>query len=134
MIVRRLLSLAAAIAAVTAAVVVCVAAAAFALYAVGRIWLTPAGAAAVVAIAFALVAAGVAALAVRKAPELPEPAEQAPLVDQLIAMAKARPLVALGAAAAAVTVLVRNPAVISAIVGAFLAGGAGAPQTRADPK
>ena len=42
----------------------------------------------------------------------------------LIVMAKERPLIALGATAAAVTVLVRNPAVITAVVSAFVAGNA----------
>jgi uracil-DNA glycosylase len=131
LILRRL---AAALAAVVGAVIVCIGAAALALYAVARLWLTPAGAAAVVAVAFALVAAAAAALALRKAPLPPRSAtEEVPLLDQLIAMAKARPLVALGAAAAAVTVLIRNPAVVSAIVGAFMAGGAqgqGKPETK----
>lgn len=130
MIVRRLFSLAAAIAAVVAAVIVCVAAAAFALYAVARIWLTAAGAAAVVAVAFALVAAGVAAWALRKTPPPPQPGEDVSLVEQLLQLAKARPLIALGAAAAAVTVLIRNPAMLTAILGAVMAGGAAKPEAK----
>ncbi|MGA0605635.1 hypothetical protein ACO2Q0_06505 [Phenylobacterium sp. VNQ135] len=132
MIVRRLFSLAAAVAAIVAAVIVCVTAAAFALYAVARIWLSSAGAAAVVAVAFALVAVGVAAWAVRKAPP-PAPtaaADDVSLVEQLLQIAKARPLMALGAAAAAVTVLIRNPAVLTAILSAVLAGGAAKTETK----
>ena len=41
--------------------------------------------------------------------------------------AKDRPLIALGAAAALAAVAVRNPAVISAAVSAFLAGSASKP-------
>lgn len=122
MILQRLFALAAAVAAIAAAVVVCVVAAAFALYALARLWLTPAGAGAVVAAAFAAVAAGVAWAAARKLPPPEAPADDVSLVTRLVEMAKARPLVAAGAAAAIVTVLVRNPAVLSAIVSAVMAG------------
>jgi hypothetical protein len=126
LILQRLFALAAAVAAVAAAAVVCVIAAAFALYALARLWLTPAGAGAVVALAFATVAAAVAVVATRKVPP-PETAEEAPLAERLIQMAKARPLMSAGAAAALVTVLVRNPAVLSAIVSAVIAGATAKP-------
>jgi hypothetical protein len=130
----RILSLAAAIAAVAAAAAVCVVAAAFAVYALVKSDLGPAGGAAVVAAVFALVAVVAAWLATRKvAPRArtgasPEPAS---LVDTAIGLAKTQPLLALGvgaaAAVAAVTVAVRNPAVVTAIVSAFLAGNAAKP-------
>lgn len=123
MILQRLFALAAAVAAVAAAVAVCVAAAAFALYALARLWLTPAGAGALVALAFAALAAAVAYAATRRLPP-PEPVDDASLVERLVQMAKARPLVAAGAAAAVVTVLIRNPSVLSAIVSAVMAGSA----------
>jgi hypothetical protein len=127
---RRLFALAVAGATVIAAVLVCIVAAAFALYAVARVWLGPAGAAAVVAVAFAAVAAGVAAFVTRKVPP-PEPADETGLVERLIELAKARPLVAAGAAAAVVAVLVRNPSVLTAIISAFLAGNAaGKPEAK----
>lgn len=129
MILKRLFALAAAFAAIAAAVVVCIVAAAFTLYAVGRLWLPPAGAAATVALAFAAVAAAVAAVAARKLPP-PETVEETSLVERLIEMAKARPLVATGAAAALVTLLVRNPSVISAIVSAVIAGTAAKPEAK----
>ena len=121
MILKRLFALAAAVAAVAAAVVVCIVAAAFALYALARLWLTSAGAGAVVALAFAAVAAAVAYAATRKVPP-PDAAEDVSLVERLVEMAKARPLIAAGAAAALVTVLVRNPSVLTAIVGAVMSG------------
>ena len=121
---KRILNLAAAIAAVAAAAAVVIVAAAFAVYALARQYLTEAGAAAVVAGLFAVVALIVAALATRKvAPKGPK-ADDTSMVDKLVALAKERPLVAFGAAAAAVTVLVRNPAVITAVVSAFMAGSA----------
>jgi hypothetical protein len=124
---RRIFNLAAALAAVAAAAAVCVVAAAFSLYAVTREYFGPAVGAAAVAVAFAIVALIVAWLATRKVtPRLRKgaKADDSTLIDRLIVMAKERPMVALGATAAAVVVLLRNPAVISAIVSAVVAGGA----------
>ena len=126
---KRILNLAAAIAAVAAAVAVCVVAAAYAVYAVADTWLTAAGAAAVVAGVFALVAVVAAGLATRKVtPRTPKgaAAPEAPM-DRIIGLAKERPLLALGAGAVAAFVLVRNPAVITAVVSAFMAGNASKP-------
>lgn len=129
---RRLLTLAAAFAAVATAAAVCVVASSYGVYALAKIWLGPAGAAAVVAAVYALVAVAVAVLTTRKAaPKQPvgAPPDEA-VVDRLIAIAKDRPILALGAAAAAtaaaVTVLVRNPALVTAVVSAFLAGNSSA--------
>ena len=127
--IRRILHLAAAFAAVGAAAAVVIVAASFALYALVRPYLGEAGAAAVVAGVFALIAVVVAWLATRKA--VPKARrghkiDDANVTDRLIEMAKERPIVALGAsaaaAAAALFVLVRNPAVITAVVSAFMAG------------
>jgi ABC-type nickel/cobalt efflux system permease component RcnA len=126
---RRILNLAAAFAAVATAAAVCVVAASFALYALARIYLGAAGAAAVVAGVFALIAVVVAWLATRKVAPKRKPAAPSDqsTIDRLIDMAKERPLIALGATAAAVTILIRNPAVVGAIVSAFVAGGASKP-------
>jgi len=119
---RGVLNVAGALAAVAAAAVVCVVAAAFAVFALAEAYLGPAGGAAVVAGVFALVAVVFAWLAGRKAAtEKAAPVDEAGLVDRLMLLARDRPLIALGAAAAAVTVLMRNPAVITAIVSAFVA-------------
>jgi len=122
---KRILNLAAALGAVAAAAVVCVVAASFALYALAREYIGPAGAAAVVAAVFALVAVVVALIATRKVtpkvkPGVPPP--PASPIDNVIGLAKAHPMVAVGAAAVAVTVMVRNPAMVTALVSAFLAG------------
>ena len=123
----RILNLAAAFAAVAAAAVVVVVAASFAVYAAVKPHLGEAWAAAVVAGVFALVAVIIAWLAVRKVkpkPGKPEPS----VIDRAIDLAKERPLIALGAGvaatAAAVTVLLRNPTVVTAVISAFLASNA----------
>jgi hypothetical protein len=133
---KRILSLAAALAAVAAAVAVCVVAASFALYAVARAYIGPAGGAAVVAAVFALVAAIVAWIATRKATPNSKagvPPPPASPIDRMVAMARERPLIALGAAAVAATVMIRNPAMVTAVVSAFLAGNS-APKSPKPPK
>lgn len=122
---KRILNLAAAVAAVAAAAAVCVVAASFAIYAVARDYIGPAGGAAVVAAVFALIALVVAWMATRKVKPkagLIAPPPPASPIDRVVAMAKERPLIALGAAAVAATVMVRNPAMVTALVSAFLAG------------
>lgn len=122
---KRILNLAAALGAVAAAAVVCVVAAAFALYAVARDYIGPAGGAAVVAAVFALIAVIVALIATRKVTpktKVGVPPPPASPIDNVISLAKAHPIVAVGAAAVAVTVMVRNPAMVTALVSAFLAG------------
>lgn len=128
---RRILNLAAALAAVAAAAGVVIVAASFAVYAVARPYLGDAGAAAVVAGVFALVAVIVAWLATRKVTPKARrgaKADDESVIDRLIDMAKERPLIALGATAAAVTVILRNPAVITAVISAFVAGNANKPR------
>ena len=127
----RILNLAGAIAVVAAASAVCIVAAAFAVYALAEAYLGPAGAAAVVAGVFALIALGVAWSATRKVAPRPGSGvrpEDAGLMDRAIGLAKDRPMIALGVAAVAVTVLLRNPAMMGAIVSAFVAGGAAKPK------
>jgi len=126
---QRILNLAAAIAAVAAAVAVCVVAAAYAVYALAALWLTPAGAAAVVAAVFALIAVGVALVATRKV--VPKTSKGAPPpetpMERAISLAKERPILALGVGAVAAFVLARNPALVSAILSGVLAGNAAKP-------
>lgn len=126
---RRILSFAAAVAAVAAAAAVVIVAASFAVYALAREWLGPAGGAAVVAGVFALVAVVVALVALRKAPvpRKAAPIEASP-VDRAIQLAKQRPLIALGAAVAAGVVIIRNPSLVTALVSAFVAGNASKPE------
>lgn len=126
---RRILQLAAALAAVAAAAAVCVVAASLAVYGLARLWLTPAGSAAVVAALFAFLAVLIAWAATRKAvpPKTQAPADDGFLIDRLVELAKQRPLIALGAAAAAVTVILKNPRLIAALVSAFAAGAAAKP-------
>ena len=123
----RILFLAAALGAIAAATCVCVVALSFALYAVADIWLSPAGAAAVVAAVFALIAVGVAAMATRKsAPRAAmkaKPSDES-ILDKVMGLARERPLVAVAAATVAGVVLFRNPAVVAAVVTAFVSGGA----------
>lgn len=121
---KRILNLAAALAAVAAAAAVCVVAASFAVYALAREFIGPAGGAAVVAAVFALIAVVVAWIATRKAAPKAGAAPPPPAspIDKVVAIAKERPLLALGAAAVAATVMIRNPAMVTALVSAFLAG------------
>jgi hypothetical protein len=123
---KRILNFAAAAAAVAAAVAVCVVAASFAIYAFAKVYVGSAWAAAIVAAVFAVVALIFAGLSTRKV-SLGRPGgkvREAGLADRLVALAKERPLLALGATAAAVVVLARNPAMITAVVSAFVAGSA----------
>lgn len=127
--IARVLNLTAAIAAVAAAVAVCIVAASYGVFAVAALWLTPAGAAAVVAAIFAIFAVVVAWLATRKVvPKTPKgaPPPETPM-ERVIGLAKERPILALGAGAVAAFVLARNPAVISALVSALIAGNAAKP-------
>ena len=123
---HRILNLAAAVVAVATAVAVVVVASSYAVYAVARLWLGAAGAAALVAAVYALFAAVLALLATRKAQ--PNGAGGAPtdeaFVNGLAALAKERPILARGAAAAAATaataVLARNPGLVNVLVNALL--------------
>lgn len=125
----RVLNLTAAIAAVAAAVAVCIVAASYAVYALADLWLTPAGAAAVVAALFALIAVLVAWIATRKV--VPKPVKGAPQpetpIEKVIGLAKERPMMALGVGAVAAFVLARNPALVSALLSGMIAGNTAKP-------
>jgi hypothetical protein len=128
---KRVLFLAAALGAIAAAASVCVVALSFAVYALADIWLSPAGAAAVVAATFALLAVVVAGLATRKAvpkSALSAKSTDATPVDRIVGLAKDRPLVAVAAAAVVGVVLFRNPAVVGAIVSALVGGAPNKPR------
>jgi Na+/melibiose symporter-like transporter len=118
---RRLISMIAAIAAIAAAAIVCVIALSFALYAALRDPIGPAWAAAAVAGAFALLAVILAFFLTRKAKPKPVKGDQQNLTARLIELARERPLVAAGAMAAAVAVVVRNPRILTAIATAAFA-------------
>jgi hypothetical protein len=123
---RRILNFVIVVATAAAAAVVGVVAAAFALYAVVETWLGPAGAAAVVAALFALTAAAISWFIARGSDSAP--IDDQSMVDRLVAMAKDRPLMALGAAGAIVTVVLRNPKILSVLLAAALAAFAPKPE------
>ncbi len=119
MILKRVLSAAAAAGAVLAGAGVTVVAASYALYAWMTAYLPRAGAAAVVAGVFALIVLVVAFVAVRAAsPKTPKASEQPrSLIDRGIELAREKPLLAAGGAVAAGLIALRNPALIAALVG-----------------
>jgi len=113
----------AAIAAIAAAAVVVVVAIAFALYAAVRDVIGPAWGAASVAGAAALIAVILAVALTRKAkPPPPVKGDSQNLTAKLVELARERPLVALGAVAAAATVVVKNPRILSAVLAGLFAG------------
>ncbi len=130
MILRRVLSAAAAAGAVLAGAGVTVVAASYALYAWMTAYLPRAGAAAVVAAVFAVIVLAVAFVAVRAAsPKKPKPSEQPrSLVDRGLELAREKPLLAAGGALAAGLIALRNPSLIAALVG--LAGQSPPPKTK----
>lgn len=122
MIFKKIVGIAAAVAAIAAAAAVVVVALAFALYALARAYVGPAGGAAVVAGAAALIAIILALILTRRArPPQPKAGEPDNLLAKAMDLARDRPLVALGAAAAVVAVMVRNPKIVGVILGAALA-------------
>jgi hypothetical protein len=122
LILKRVLSAAAAISVIAAAAGVAVVAAAFALYALLRESLTPAGSAAVVAGLAALLAALVGAILLLIA-KPPKPLHQEEsLTSRAIDLARQKPLIAAGVALVAGLIAVRNPKILTAAVTAFLAG------------
>ena len=111
----------AAVAALAAAAVVCVVALAFALYAGLRDVIGPAWSGAAVAGAAALLALILAFVLTRKASPKPIKGDRKNLSAQLVELARERPLVAAGAVAAALAVVVRNPRILTAVIGAAFA-------------
>jgi uncharacterized membrane protein len=118
---RKVLAMMAAVAAIAAAAVVVVIALSFAVYAALRDVIGPAWAAAAVAGAFALVALVLALVLTRKARPKPARGDDQNLTGRLVELARERPLVAAGAMAAAVAVVIRNPRILTAVATAALA-------------
>ena len=122
MIFKKIVAYAVAIAAIAAAAAVVVVALAFALSAAVRDLVGPAWAAAAVAGAAAVIALILALVLHRKAkPPKLVAGEPPSLMAKAIDLARERPIVALGAAAAVAAVMVRNPKILGAIVAAALA-------------
>lgn len=125
MIIRKLVLALVAAAATLAASGVIVVAAAYALFALVRPALGPAGAAAVVCLAAALLIGLIGVIAAMQASaaakRLKKARENSPsLLDQLIEVARDRPLVSGGAVITALTLAVKNPLVLGAIVKSLL--------------
>ncbi len=128
MIVQRITLAVAAIAALAAAAAIMVFAAAFALYALLRNVLTPAGAAATVCLAAALLAALAAFILSQQAkgPRLKRPIASAGyrpadnMIDRVVEVARERPFVAAGAAVAAGLLAIANPSLVTAVMRAFI--------------
>ncbi|MDB5453747.1 MAG: hypothetical protein JWO33_2325 [Caulobacteraceae bacterium] len=126
---HKIFSYAVAVAALVAATAICLVAAAFAIYALAAMQVGPAGAAAIVSGIFALVAIVMAVAMSRKAKGKPAltPAPEETLFTRALALAKERPLVAAGVGAAAVAMIIRNPAIVSTLISAVIAGKAAKP-------
>lgn len=128
MIVQRIVFAVAALAALGAAAAIAVFAMAFALYALLRDVLTPAGAAAAVALAAAVFAALTALIVGRRAKglrlkrpiPLSEQRSSEGLLDRVVAIARERPFIAAGAATAAGLLALANPALVTAVMRAFI--------------
>jgi uncharacterized PurR-regulated membrane protein YhhQ (DUF165 family) len=118
-LIQRIVSMAAAVASIAAAAGVCVVALSYALYAVMREWLTPAGSAAVVAAVFALLAVLIALVALRKARPKPQP--EASPVERLVELARQKPLIAAAGIIGASFIAVRNPGMVATLVMGLMA-------------
>jgi hypothetical protein len=121
LILKKALLYVAAIAAMAAAAGVCIVAASFAIYALLREYLNPAGASAAIAIGAAVLAAILAFATFRKAQPRPLRRDEQNLTTRLFDLAREKPVIAAGAAVAAALVLLRNPGVVGAAVSAAMA-------------
>ncbi len=117
--IQRIVSLTAAVAAIAAAAGVCVVALAYALFALVREWLTPAGSAAVVALAFAVIAVIIALIALRKTRPKPQP--EASPVERLVELARQKPLLAAAGIIGASFIAVRNPGMVATLIMGLMA-------------
>lgn len=117
--IKRIVTLSAAVAAIAAAAGVCVVALAYTLYAVAREWLTPAGSSAVVALAFALVAVIIAVVIMGKTRPKPQP--EASPVERLVELARQKPLLAAAGIIGASFIAVRNPGMVATLVMGLMA-------------
>ena len=128
MIIQRLILAVISLALMATAASITVFAAAFAVYALLRDMLTPAGAAAAVMFLAALLAAGAAfvlgrsakAPLVKPAPKVSGRAPAPDGVDRFVNLARERPFVAAGAAVAAGLLAIANPAIVTAVLRAFI--------------
>ena len=127
---NKVLAMMAGVAAIFAAAIVVVVALSFALYAALRDLIGPAWAAAAVAGAFALLALIVAFFLTRKARPKPVKGDEQNLTARLVELARERPLVAAGAMAAAVVVVIKNPRILTAVATAALASRRAPPADR----
>lgn len=110
-------------AAIAAAAAVSVVAAFFALYALVLPYLGPAGAAASVAATAAVLTVIGAMLLARKAEgprRKPAPPPEPSLVEKLILVARAHPVLSVGAAVAAGVYGLKNPELVAAVMRAFM--------------
>lgn len=136
MIVEKTLAALAAAAAIAAAAAVAVVAAAFALYQVLLPHLGAAGSAAVLAATFAFLALIGGLLATRKAEGRhhgdhdAHAAGDAGLIAKVFEIAKEKPLLAAGVGIAAGVFALRNPAILTAVISAFMAGSNAPPPKR----
>lgn len=113
----------AAAAAIAAAAATSVVAAFFALYALVLPYLGAAGAAASVAVAAALLAVVGAMILARRAEgprRKPQPAPEPSLVETVFNLARAHPLLSVGAAVAAGVYGLKNPELLAAVMRAFV--------------
>jgi hypothetical protein len=123
---RKFAGMIAAFAAIAAAAAICMVAIAFAIYAALRDIIGPAWAAAAVAGIVALIALVLALVVTRKA--RPKPLKDAPpqsLTAKLFELARERPILAAGAATAAagaaITLALKNPKILTAIIAGLFA-------------
>ena len=123
MIFERTLMAVAAAAAIAAAAAVSVVAAFFALYALVLPYIGAAGSAATVAVTAALLAV-IGALMLARRAEGPRrkaaPPPEASLVEKLILVARAHPILSVGAAVAAGVYGLKNPEMVAAVMRAFM--------------
>ena len=130
MIFKRALNLLAAGAAMAAAAVVGVVAAAFALYALTKPFVGPAGAAAIVAACAAIPALILSATLFAKARAKPKEEEPPSITGRLMEMGREHPLIAAGAVAAAAVLAVRNPRILTLVLTTMLAQAPAGPPKR----
>lgn len=120
MILRKVAVKAAAVAAMAAAAACVVVALAYAVFALARPWLGPAGAGAVTALAAAVIL-GMIALVLGR-PDAPRPDRRHPesATDRLIGLARQKPLITAGLGLVAAVVAIRNPTLLTTLVAAAL--------------
>lgn len=122
--------MAAAIVAMSVAVGVVVVALAYTLFAIVRDLAGPAWGAAAVAGAAAVLTLILAFALTRRASPKPARGDEQNLTGRLVELARERPLVAAGAIAAALAVIIKNPRILTAVAAAAFASRGAAPRKR----